>query len=103
MGNLLDNAFKWCRGDVAVSLEALASEDKRRAGLRLVVEDDGPGISSEHSSAVTDRGTRIDRQTAGHGIGLAVVKEIVEVYGGTLGIDASPMGFARVEVRFPPA
>ena len=103
MGNLLDNAFKWCRGDVAVSLEALASEDKRRAGLRLVVEDDGPGISSEHSSAVTDRGTRIDRQTAGHGIGLAVVKEIVEVYGGTLGIDASPMGGARVEVRFPPA
>ncbi|MEE8157544.1 MAG: ATP-binding protein [Gammaproteobacteria bacterium] len=103
LGNLLDNAFKWCNSEISVSLEQLPRKDLRHEGLRIVVEDDGPGIANEHNESVTRRGTRVDETPAGQGIGLAVVKEIVELYGGTLRIDSSPLGGARLDLRFPPA
>ena len=102
LGNLLDNAFKWCNSEISVSMEQLPRDDLRHEGLRIVVEDDGPGIASKHNDSVTRRGTRVDETAAGQGIGLAVVKEIVELYGGTLTIDSSPLGGARLDVRFPP-
>lgn len=103
LGNLLDNAFKWCNSEITVLVEQLPRANLRHEGLRIVVEDDGPGIASEHNDSVTERGTRVDETAAGQGIGLAVVKEIIELYGGTLMIDASPLGGARLDVRFPPA
>ena len=100
LGNLLDNACKWCRTRVRLS----ASIDES-AGLRerlsLVVEDDGLGISVEHRARVLERGVRADEKVPGHGLGLAMVHDTVDLYGGKVSIDASPLGGARFTVRLP--
>ena len=82
LGNLLDNAFKWGRGQVTLRASVIGTE-----GLRLEIEDDGPGIPPEQAEAVLQRGIRADSQVEGQGIGLALVRELVEqVYGGRLAI-----------------
>jgi two-component system sensor histidine kinase PhoQ len=93
LGNLLDNAYKWCRTRIAVG--GRREEDS----LVLWVEDDGPGIPSERVREIGERGARADLATPGHGIGLAVVREICSAYGGGLDIGSSPLGGTRVRVR----
>ena len=95
LGNLLDNACKWCREKVSVS----ASSDGEH--LRIRVEDDGPGINDADAARVFMRGARTDETVPGHGIGLAVVREIVEAYGGSASIGKSALGGTLVELRFP--
>jgi two-component system sensor histidine kinase PhoQ len=95
LGNLLDNAFKWCRDAVRISAKV---DDER---LRICVEDDGPGIGNADSARVLLRGARADESVPGHGIGLAVAREIVEAYGGRIRIDESDMGGALVELLLP--
>ncbi|MGB2330706.1 MAG: ATP-binding protein, partial [Pseudomonadales bacterium] len=92
-GNLLDNAFKYCDGKVAVRLL------RREGQLILQVEDDGPGIVEAMRNQVLARGFRLDTQAQGQGIGLAVVIEIAARYEGTLAIDqADRLGGARFEL-----
>jgi two-component system sensor histidine kinase PhoQ len=70
--------------------------------LSIVVEDDGPGIPQELRMRVTERGVRADEHVPGHGLGLAMVRDTVRIYGGQFLIDASPaLGGARVELRLP--
>ena len=90
-GNLLDNAFKWCRGRVVLRAAPLTSAGQRRAGLWLTVEDDGPGIDEAQRERVLERGVRADERTPGHGIGLAVVHDIVRLHGGELSITRSEL------------
>jgi two-component system sensor histidine kinase PhoQ len=100
LGNLLDNACKWCRGRVRLSAQgdpAAAAREK----LRLVVEDDGPGISAADRERVLQRGERADEKVPGHGLGLAMVHDTLDLYGGSLMIDASPLGGARFTLRLP--
>ncbi|MBK8816434.1 MAG: GHKL domain-containing protein [Methylococcaceae bacterium] len=94
IGNLLDNAFKWC--DQRVEIQG------HKDGHRLTVSvlDDGPGISPDNRQHILQRGGRIDETAPGHGIGLSVVVEIVEAYQGRLTIEESPMGGAAVMVEF---
>jgi len=66
-----------------------------------VVEDDGPGICAEDRERIGQRGVRTDESIPGHGIGLSMVQETVEMYGGTLNIDSSPLGGARFSLRLP--
>jgi len=99
-GNLLDNACKWCRGTVRVSIHP-SSGGKSDGGMILVVADDGPGIPAEAADALLQRGTRLDESTPGHGIGLAIVKEIAESYGGKLEINQSELGGAEFRVTIP--
>jgi two-component system, OmpR family, sensor histidine kinase PhoQ len=94
LGNLLDNACKWCRERVRVA--ATVEE-----GLVLVVEDDGPGIAEENRVKVLERGVRTDENVPGHGLGLAMVHDTVDLYGGKLTVDASPLGGARFSLRLP--
>jgi two-component system sensor histidine kinase PhoQ len=101
-GNLLDNAFKWARSKVRVTGERITSFAARRDGLRLVVEDDGPGIPPEARARVLERGARLDERVSGQGIGLSVVRELVELNGGTITIDQSSLGGARIEIRIAP-
>ncbi len=95
LGNLLDNACKWAVA--GVWLEA-GQEGKT---LRLCVEDDGPGISPQQAERVLARGVRLDETTPGHGIGLPMVRDIVEAYEGKLEISHSHHGGARVTVTLP--
>lgn len=96
LGNLLDNAGKWAASRVRVRVEPGQAE------LRLEVEDDGPGIGEADRVRILHRGVRADESTPGQGIGLAMVRDIVQAYGGRLELDASPaLGGARVVLVFP--
>lgn len=95
-GNLLDNAFKWARSRVRIHVE-----DDGTA-FALCIEDDGPGIDAPQRERVLTRGARADEAVGGHGIGLAVVRDIAAAYSGTIAIDRSPtLGGARVCIAFP--
>ena len=96
----MDNACKWCRERVRVSV---AVEEGRALGesLTLTVEDDGPGIAEENRAKVLERGVRTDENVPGHGLGLAMVHDTVDLYGGKLTVDASPLGGARFALRLP--
>jgi two-component system sensor histidine kinase PhoQ len=100
LGNLVDNACKWCRSRVRVTV-TIDPQAGSRERLSLAVEDDGPGISGEDRSRVLQRGVRTDESVPGHGLGLAMVHDTVDLYGGTLSIDASPLGGARFSLRLP--
>jgi len=101
LGNLLDNGCKWCR--VVVRLTASVDGSfATRERLSIVVEDDGPGISSEDRIRIGQRGVRADEAVPGHGIGLAMVQDTVEMYGGTLTIgESATLGGARFALRLP--
>ena len=93
LGNLLDNACKWARRRVRCTLQG----DARN--LQLVVEDDGPGCSREQLSRLAARGVRVDESVSGHGLGLAIVRDIVDIYHGELEFTApGELGGLRVEV-----
>jgi two-component system sensor histidine kinase PhoQ len=100
LGNLLDNACKWCRG--RVRFEAAVAADGAAGGrvpILLAVEDDGPGLPESLRAEGPARGRRADENTPGHGIGLAMVQEMAEAYGGRLRLGVSPLGGARVELQ----
>jgi two-component system sensor histidine kinase PhoQ len=65
----------------------------------LAVEDDGPGIDPDRGRELLQRGVRADESVPGHGIGLAVVRDIASAYGGDVTIGRSPLGGARVALR----
>ena len=96
-GNLVDNACKWCRSTVRVTIKPVGAN-----GMILTVADDGPGVPAEAREALLERGLRLDEKTPGHGIGLAIVKDIAESYGGHLAIQASDVGGAQFTVTIPP-
>lgn len=99
IGNLLDNACKWSTRQVRLRATKCADTVQMTQQICIVVEDDGPGIPPDKRAEISRRGVRADPSTAGHGIGLAVVKEIVEqVYGGALDFGDSPLGGAAVRV-----
>ncbi len=102
LGNLLENAAKYGRRRVHVSLEAHLSS-ARRNGLRLRVDDDGPGLNVERFAAMLQRGVRGDERAEGQGLGLSIVQRIVESYHGNIRPDASPLGGLRVEVTLNPS
>jgi two-component system, OmpR family, sensor histidine kinase PhoQ len=100
LGNLLDNACKWCRGRVRLTAGADGIAGGRQR-LLIEVEDDGPGISAQHRERVLQRGVRTDESVPGHGLGLAMVRDTVDLYGGSVSIDSSPLGGARFTLRLP--
>lgn len=100
LGNLMDNACKWARSRYRVQAVALAGA----GGIEIAVEDDGPGIADAQRQGVLQRGVRADEAVAGHGIGLAVVRDIVGAYGGSLHIDRSEeLGGAALKIVLPGA
>lgn len=94
VGNIADNACKWAQSAVTIKVGyGLDSSDSARRMLVIEVRDDGKGIPESDIARALQRGSRLDQSTAGHGIGLAVVKELVEdVYAGRLIITSSPAG-----------
>ena len=97
LGNLLDNACKWCRS--SVRLDVQATTDK---GIVFTVEDDGPGCPEAALDELTKRGFRADESKPGTGLGLAIVRDIVESYDGRLTLGHSDeLGGLRVQVWLP--
>lgn len=99
MGNVMDNACKYCRGRVRVSVTHSGDNE----ALILAVEDDGPGIPEPQRREILERRVRGDTRTEGQGIGLAVVHSIATDYGGAVEIGDAALGGARVVVRLPGA
>lgn len=94
LGNLIDNAFKY--GKAQVNVHARAHDNT----LRITIEDDGPGISDAEQAKLVRRGQRADTTIPGQGIGLAVVNDIIESYGGALNLSSSELGGLSVELAF---
>ncbi|HEX4566979.1 MAG TPA: ATP-binding protein [Vicinamibacterales bacterium] len=97
LGNLLDNACKWARTRVIV--RAQPSNEQ----IVISVDDDGPGIEAAMREAVLQRGVRADEASPGSGFGLAIVRELAEVYGGSVSLSSSLSGGLRAELRLPSA
>ena len=101
-GNLLDNACKWCKSKVQLSVRPLDGDSVGSGAMRMQVCDDGPGIPEEVAEQLLQRGMRLDESAPGHGIGLAVVRDIAANYGGEISIDSSEWGGARITVIINP-
>ncbi|MGV8923458.1 MAG: ATP-binding protein [Thermomonas sp.] len=103
LGNLLENGFKWASARVLLTVAEGVDAPGRRPGLSITVEDDGPGIAEDRIAHVLQRGVRGDERVQGHGIGLAIVQDIVRSYRGELQVSRSQeLGGARFEVTLPP-
>ncbi len=101
LGNLLDNACKWSKSRVRVTVHVDPAADTRTA-----LHDDhrrrwAGNRGRADRARVLQRGGRADEATPGHGLGLSMVHDTVELYGGTLRIDSSLLGGARFELRLP--
>lgn len=92
LGNLLDNACKWARSRIALA----ATVDG--AMLVLTIDDDGPGLSPEQRSLVLLRGVRLDQAARGSGLGLGIVRDLAELYGGSIALAESPLGGLRARL-----
>jgi len=97
LGNLMENGFKWGRGHVAVS----AGANERM--VVLAIEDDGAGLLPAQVAQVLRPGERLDEAAPGFGFGLSISRELAELYGGSLDLDASPLGGLRASLRLPAA
>lgn len=95
MGNLLDNACRWARSRVVVAAAGGAD------GVLITIDDDGPGIEAPMRERVLQRGVRADETGPGYGLGLAIVGDLAELYGGSIALDVSPQGGLRASLRLP--
>jgi len=95
LGNLLDNACKWADSQVVLSIGQTID------GFVIEVQDDGPGIPEAERAQVFSRGTRLDEQASGHGLGLGIVRDIVDAWGGVLQLETGELGGLLVRVRLP--
>ncbi|KHL74381.1 histidine kinase, partial [Pseudomonas putida] len=95
LGNLLDNACKWADSEVRLGIAPTTE------GYQVWVDDDGPGIPESQRLQVLERGSRLDEQVDGHGLGLGIVRDIVDAWGGSLALLESPLGGLRVSIELP--
>lgn len=114
VGNLLDNAFKWAKSQVHCSIETNTwAENKPQAQktkqksrptpqmLSVIIEDDGPGLSKEEQQEVRKRGKRLDETVPGSGLGLSIVTDLVDLYGGKVELSNAKIGGLRVKIQLP--
>lgn len=99
LGNVLDNAFKWCDATISVAVQRQTMTGK--SSLQLIIEDDGPGLEAEQCVAVFKRGVRADELMVGSGLGLAIVADLVQLYGGEVKATRAQLGGMRVDIVLP--
>lgn len=104
VGNLVDNACKWAQGRVSIEILADHAVDARHSErVRIVVDDDGPGLSPAERERASRRGQRLDETKPGSGLGLSIVTELSSLYGGGLSLGNAPIGGLRAELVLPGA
>lgn len=101
LGNLLDNAYKWARTRVTVRLSIAHNAALAKPEARILIDDDGPGWGTTDPGALFERGVRADESRPGHGLGLSVVRDLVEAYDGEIAASGNDWGGARIELRLP--
>ncbi|MBY0361042.1 MAG: sensor histidine kinase [Phreatobacter sp.] len=102
VGNLVDNACKWADGRIVVTgAREHSPTSADRAFFSITVDDDGPGLTATERDAVGLRGRRLDETKPGSGLGLSIVSELASLYGGSLRLDAAPLGGLRAVLRLP--
>jgi len=104
VGNLVDNACKWAKGRVAVTVDYATPGGEGEDGrLTILIDDDGPGLSEPDMETATARGRRLDESKPGSGLGLSIVTDLVAMYSGAFRLARSPAGGLRAEVELPAA
>jgi signal transduction histidine kinase len=104
VGNLLDNAFKWAQSRVSVEVMCERPEPvAERQIVRIIVDDDGPGLTPAQRDQVARRGRRLDETKPGSGLGLSIVVELAGLYGGGLTLGTAPIGGLRADLVLPGA
>ena len=97
LGNLMDNACKWAKARVVVSVEQV----KRQLTIRI--EDDGPGLKPAKRKPALKRGQRLDEEVPGSGLGLSIVRDLADSYGGALTLESAKLGGLAAVLRLPAA
>jgi signal transduction histidine kinase len=92
LGNLLENAMKWAKSVVAVTVGLVADEEGNASLFEISIEDDGPGIPEGKAREALKRGKRLDESKPGTGLGLAIVADLVNEYGGKLALERATLG-----------
>src|SRR5262249_9232128 len=100
VGNLVDNAGKWASSRVSIEV-LLEQPQPGRQVVRVVVDDDGPGLTPAQREQVARRGQRLDESKPGSGLGLSIVVELSRLYGGALNLGTAPIGGLRAELVLP--
>jgi signal transduction histidine kinase len=106
-GNLVDNACKWAESRVFVEVLVERGSGMRAGGmeggstLRIIVDDDGRGLSPDERAKVSRRGQRLDESKPGSGLGLSIVVDLAALYGGSLTLGTAPIGGLRAELVLP--
>src|SRR4029077_2474234 len=104
VGNLVDNACKWASSRVAIEVvRERSNAASERQVVRVIVDDDGRGLSPSEREQVAKRGRRLDETKPGSGLGLSIVLELAGLYGGGLTLGTAPLGGLRAELVLPPA
>jgi signal transduction histidine kinase len=104
LGNLVDNACKWAQSRVSVEVVPERGEGTPpKAVIRVVVDDEGPGLTPGEREQVARRGQRLDESKPGSGLGLSIVLELAALYGGSLALSNAPTGGLRAELVLPAA
>ena len=102
IGNLVDNACKWAASRVSIEVVRDQPDPAKETRLvRIVVDDDGRGLSPSERGQVAKRGRRLDETKPGSGLGLSIVVELAGLYGGGLTLGTAPLGGLRAELVLP--
>jgi signal transduction histidine kinase len=101
LGNLIDNAGKWANGHVGISVLQGPDLAHERPSILFHIDDDGPGLPKEKRREATRRGQRLDETKPGSGLGLSIVVDLAQLYGGNFAFDDSPLGGLRAALTLP--
>jgi len=100
-GNLVDNAFKFAKTTIKVSVEKIAKDKKSQAFVRITIEDDGPGLPKKSLETALKRGERFDESKPGSGLGLSIVTDIATLYKGSFKLEQSQLGGLNAVLCLP--
>jgi signal transduction histidine kinase len=104
IGNLVDNACKWASSRIAIEVfQERPDTNAERHVIRIVVDDDGRGLSPSEREQAAKRGQRLDQTKPGSGLGLSIVVELATLYGGSLALGTAPLGGLRADLVLPAA
>jgi signal transduction histidine kinase len=100
IGNLADNAGKWAKSKVDI-IAVVDTSVHDRPRVMITIDDDGPGLTQDQRFKATQRGQRLDETKPGSGLGLSIVVDLANVYGGNFTLEHSPLGGLRAKLELP--